>query len=152
MVENYDTLKPFFSIVIPTYNCADYLKRALNSVFSQTYQNFEVIVVDNSSTDNTDVVLESFNEKKITVIKVHNKGIIAYSRNKGIEFSKGEWIAFLDSDDVWLPTKLEKVRKSITNNPEAILVCHDEWHFDNEKKIKRLKYGTKENDLYPYHR
>ena len=141
-------MAPFVTVVIPTYNCADYLKRALNSVFSQTYQNFEVIVVDNSSTDNTEDVLSSFDDKRLTVIKVNNNGIIAHSRNKGIKNAKGEWIAFLDSDDVWLSTKLDKVRKSIINNPEAILVCHDEWHFDNKNKIKRLKYGTKEDDLY----
>ena len=85
-------MSPFFTVVIPTYNCADYLKRALNSVFSQTYQNFEIIVVDNSSTDHTKDVLRSFNDGRLMVIKVNNNGIIAYSRNKGIENAKGDWI------------------------------------------------------------
>ena len=111
---------PFFSVIIPTYNCADFLKRALSSVFIQTYQNFEVIVVDNSSTDNTEDVLNSFDDKKLTVKKVNNNGIIAHSRNKGIENAKGKWVAFLDSDDIWKPEKLEKVSHAIVNNPEVI--------------------------------
>ena len=70
MVTNYDTLKPFFSIVIPTYNCAEFLQRALESVFSQTYQDFEVIVVDNSSTDFTQNVLNSYSDPRINIIEV----------------------------------------------------------------------------------
>ena len=81
-------MSPFFTVVIPTYNCADYLERSLNSVFSQTYQDFEIIVVDNSSTDHTKDVLSSFNNERLIVIKVKNNGIIAHSRNKGIENAK----------------------------------------------------------------
>ena len=141
-------MAPFFTVVIPTYNCADYLERALNSVFSQTYQNFEVIVVDNSSTDHTEDVLNSFDDKRLTMIKVNNNGIIAYSRNKGIENAKGDWIAFLDSDDVWKLEKLEVIKDTIVNNPEAILVCHDEWHIVNNEKKNILKNGPGGNDLY----
>ena len=101
----------FFSVVIPTYNCAEYLKRALSSVFSQTYQDFEIIVIDNSSTDNTQNVIKSFDNQKLKVIRVNNKGIIGYSRNKGIEASKGTWIAFLDSDDRWLPEKFNSAEE-----------------------------------------
>ena len=129
----------FFSVVIPTYNCCELLKRALTSVFSQTYQNFEIIVVDNSSTDNTKTVVKNFKNDRIKYIEVNNNGVIAYSRNKGIENSRGEWIVFLDSDDVWKPEKLEKVGDAIIKNPGVILFCHDEWHVDNGKKINRLK-------------
>ena len=138
---------PFFSVIIPTYNCARFLKRALSSVISQTYQDFEIIVVDNSSTDDTQNVLESFADQKLNVITVNNNGIIAYSRNRGIENARGEWIALLDSDDIWKPEKLEKVREAINHNPEVILVCHDEWHVDNGQIKKRLKYGPS-TDLY----
>jgi len=139
---------PFFSVVIPTYNCAEFLERALKTVFSQTYQNFEVIVVDNSSTDNTNNVLKSFADNRLIVIKVNNHGNIAYSRNKGIRISKGNWVAFLDSDDVWKTNKLEKAKDAINHNPQFILVCHDEWHVDNGETNIRLKYGPAGPDMY----
>ena len=65
---------PFFSVVIPTYNCAELLNRSLSSVFSQTYQDFEIIVIDNSSTDNTQKVLKNISNQKLKVIRVNNKG------------------------------------------------------------------------------
>ena len=148
MVKNYDTLKPFFSIVIPTYNCAELLHRALKSVFSQSFQNFEIIVIDNSSTDYTQNVLNSYSDPKLKVLTVKNNGIIAYSRNKGIEKSKGDWVAFLDSDDVWKPGKLERVNESINQKQNAILLCHDEWHVVNGKIKARLKYGPETPDMY----
>jgi len=141
-------MSPFFSIIIPTYNCANLLNRALKSVFSQTFQDYEVIVIDNSSTDNTENVLYNYKDIRLKVIKVNNNGIIAISRNQGIDAAIGNWIAFLDSDDVWLYNKLDKVRQSISDNTKSILVCHDEWHFDNNKKIKRLNYGSDEDNLY----
>jgi len=148
MVTNYDTLKPFFSIVIPTYNCAEFLQRALESVFSQTYQDFEVIVVDNSSTDFTQNVLNSYSEPRINIIEVENDGIIAYSRNRGIENAKGEWIAFLDSDDVWKPEKLEKIKYAIKHNKDVILFCHNEWNVVNGKRKNRSRYGPAGKNLY----
>ena len=98
-----------FSIVIPTYNRASLLKRCLDSVKAQTYQNWEAIVVDNYSEDNTEEIVNSFNDKRIIYIKNHNNGIIAVSRNKAIDVAKGDWVAFLDSDDCWLSNKLERM-------------------------------------------
>jgi len=139
---------PFFSVVIPTYNCAGFLRKALTSVLSQTYQDFEIIVVDNSSTDNTDSVLKSFSKGKLNAIKVKNNGIIARSRNVGINKAKGQWIAFLDSDDIWHESKLEEVHKAIIQNTDAILFCHDEWKVVNGDKKNRLRYGPAVNNMY----
>lgn len=102
-----ETVTPLISIVIPTYNHAGYLGRALQSVLDQTYKNWEVIVIDNHSTDNTDEVMTRFSEPRITYLKIHNKSVIATSRNTGICKAKGEWVAFLDSDDWWTSDKLQ---------------------------------------------
>jgi glycosyltransferase involved in cell wall biosynthesis len=99
---------PLISVIIPTYNHAQYLGRALKSLLDQTYTNWEAIVIDNHSTDNTDEVMASFTDPSIIYLKMHNHGVIAASRNAGIRAAKGEWIAFLDSDDWWKPEKLTK--------------------------------------------
>jgi glycosyltransferase involved in cell wall biosynthesis len=98
---------PLVSVVIPTYNHAGYLGRALQSVLDQTYTNWEAIVIDNHSTDNTDEVIARFADSRITYLKIHNNGVIAASRNVGIRLAKGEWLAFLDSDDWWTNDKLQ---------------------------------------------
>lgn len=98
-----------FSIVIPTYNRANLLHRCLESILAQTYKNWEAIIVDNYSEDNTEDVVKSFNDSRIVYIKNHNYGVIAVSRNKAINIAKGDWIAFLDSDDYWCPNKLETI-------------------------------------------
>ena len=103
-------MKPFFSIIIPTYNQANFLKKCLNSVFKQTFKNFEVIIIDNSSTDHTKEILSKY-KKKIVYKKINNKGVIAKSRNIGIKNSNGNWVAFLDSDDTWKNNKLERKKK-----------------------------------------
>jgi len=99
--------KPFFSIVIPTYNRATLLKRCLDSIESQTYTKWEAIVVDNFSEDNTEEIVMSYKDDRIKFVKNHNYGIIAVSRNKAIDLALGDWICFLDSDDQWIPNKLE---------------------------------------------
>lgn len=98
---------PIVSIVIPTYNRAKDLNRALKSVQAQTYINWEALIVDNNSDDSTDEVVIGFNDKRMKLFKINNNGVIAASRNMGINQSVGEYIAFLDSDDWWLPQKLE---------------------------------------------
>ena len=95
----------FFSVVIPTYNCAEYLKRALSSVFSQTYQDFEIIVVDDGSTDDTSKVMQSFPGVKYIFTK-ENHGV-SRARNEGLTHAKGRYICFLDSDDLWDEKKLQ---------------------------------------------
>jgi glycosyltransferase involved in cell wall biosynthesis len=99
---------PLITVGIPSYNHAKFLAKSLNSVINQTYSNLEVIVVDNYSTDGTDDILSGFSDHRISVIKVNNEGSIAISRNTILHKSRGEWIAFLDSDDWWREDKLEK--------------------------------------------
>jgi len=115
--------KPLVSVVIPTYNHARYLGTALQSVLDQSYQNREIIVVDNHSTDNTDEIVASFDDSRITCLKIHNHGVIAASRNAGIRDAKGDWIAFLDSDDWWAHDKLKVCVDMI--DEQVDLVYHD---------------------------
>lgn len=98
-----------FSIVIPTYNRAGTIKRCLDSVVQQTYSNWEAIVVDNFSEDNTEEIVKSYNDSRILYYKNHNYGIIAVSRNYAIDRASGDWICFLDSDDSWATDKLEQL-------------------------------------------
>ena len=98
---------PKVSIILPTFNRANLIIKAIESVLNQTYQNFELIIVDNHSTDNTNEIVNSFKDKRIKYFKYNNKNIIAKSRNYGIKKSIGKYIAFLDSDDWWKKNKLE---------------------------------------------
>ncbi|EMO04349.1 glycosyltransferase-like protein, family 2 domain protein, partial [Leptospira interrogans serovar Icterohaemorrhagiae str. Verdun HP] len=102
-------MNPLVSVVIPTYNHSDFLKLSLASVINQTYLNWEAIVIDNHSNDNTDEVVSSFGNSKVRLTKIKNNGVISVSRNLGIKEAKGDWISFLDSDDLWFPNKLERV-------------------------------------------
>lgn len=96
------------SVIIPTYNRAHLVGRAVQSVLNQTYQNFEVIVVDDGSVDNTEEVVKNFNNEIIRYIRHKENGGGAAARNTGIREAEGEYIAFLDDDDEWLPEKLKK--------------------------------------------
>jgi glycosyltransferase involved in cell wall biosynthesis len=117
------TKSELVSVVIPTYNHAHFLGRALKSVLDQSYQNWEAIVIDNHSQDNTDEVVGRFVDPRINLLKIHNNGVIAASRNIGIRAAKGEWIAFLDSDDWWMPNKLSECIKM--SNESVDFLYHD---------------------------
>lgn len=96
------------SIIMPSYNTAAFIKETIQSVLNQTYTNWELIIVDDCSTDYTDKVVKSFFDQRIRYYKnVANAGA-AVSRNRALREAKGRWIAFLDSDDIWKPEKLEK--------------------------------------------
>jgi len=99
---------PKVSVIIPTYNRAHLVGRAIRSVLNQTYQDFEIIVVDDHSTDNTEEVVKSFNDPRIRYIRHEKNRGGSAARNTGIRAARGEYIAFLDDDDYWLPTKVEK--------------------------------------------
>jgi glycosyltransferase involved in cell wall biosynthesis len=114
--------KPKVSIVIPAYNVGKYLPDTLESVWHQTFTDFEVILVDDGSTDNTKEWVSQIKNPRFKFISQTNQGASA-ARNRGILASQGEYIAFLDADDLWAPTKLETHVSFLEQNPEVGLVC-----------------------------
>lgn len=97
------------SIIMPSYNTADYISESIKSVQAQTYTNWELIIVDDCSTDNTDEIVGAFlGDRRIRYLKNERNSGAAVSRNRALREAKGRWIAFLDSDDLWVPEKLEK--------------------------------------------
>tara|TARA_R110002126_G_scaffold110918_1_gene248364 strand:- start:78165 stop:79052 length:888 start_codon:yes stop_codon:yes gene_type:complete len=144
-------MKSLVSIIIPTYNRALELKRALESVIEQTYQNWECLIVDNNSTDNTDEIIQEFDDKRIKLFKINNHGIIAASRNKAIQEAKGEYIAFLDSDDWWKPSKLEVSLEYLERG--ADVVYHGLWcmHKMNQTALRKRQVGSRTVIVPVYH-
>lgn len=126
--------KPLFSIIIPTYNHAAFLKKALDSIIGQTYSNWEAIVINNYSTDATESIVEGFKDPRIKLVNFKNQGIIAAARNKGLELSSGSYVAFLDSDDYWYSQKLEKCL-NFMNEHNCDFICHGENLIENDKTI-----------------
>lgn len=97
------------SIIMPSYNTAEYISASIASVQEQTYTDWELIIVDDCSTDNTDEIVKPFlSDKRIKYIKNETNSGAAVSRNRALREAKGKWVAFLDSDDLWLPMKLER--------------------------------------------
>jgi glycosyltransferase involved in cell wall biosynthesis len=125
--------KPLVSIIIPTFNREKELERAINSVLSQTFTNWEICIIDNNSTDNSIQLINRYNDSRIRVFMIHNNGIIGASRNLGIKKSKGKYLAFLDSDDWWSSRKLEKSIK-VLEQGDASLVYHDLYTVNNENQ------------------
>jgi len=143
------SMKPLISVVIPTYNDAHHLKRSVGSVLSQSYSNFEVIVVDNSSLDNTKAVLDAFKDERIKYFLINNKGSIAASRNLGIRNASGSWVAFLDSDDFWYKDKLTAMFCSdfCSENFEAI--SHNVLTVDvNGDELRKMVCGPFTDTFY----
>lgn len=114
---------PLVSIILPTYNRAKMLERAIASIIAQHYTNWELIIVDNYSVDKTEEVIAQFNDGRIKVLKIQNDGSIGKSRNYGIHNASGEWVAFIDSDDWWLPNKLTVCIDACSDNVD--LIYHD---------------------------
>ena len=133
---------PKISVIIPTYNREDYISETIQSVLNQTYKDFEIIVIDDGSTDNTKKRLEPYLSKiKLIEQRNHERAV---SRNKGVKNSSGEYIAFLDSDDLWAKDKLEKQVEVLDNKRDTILVYGQCLRVNEKsKKIKTAKRQTK---------
>ncbi len=121
----------FVSVIIPTYNRAYILSRAIKSVLNQTFKNWELIIVDDGSTDETPRLITRY---PVIYVKTRRKGV-ASARNTGLKKAKGEFIAFLDSDDAFLPEKLEKQVRFFEKHPDYFLVQTEEKWFKAGKRI-----------------
>lgn len=132
--------KDLVSIITPTYNCAKFIGATIESVLNQTYQNFEMIIVDDASKDNTEEVVKSFKDKRIKYIRLSKNSGPAVARNRAMEEAKGKYMAFLDSDDLWKKEKLEKQINFIKKNKYKI-ICSDYEQIDEE--------GNKLNKIIP---
>jgi glycosyltransferase involved in cell wall biosynthesis len=128
------------SVVIPTYNRARDLRRALASVISQSWQDLEILVVDNHSEDETARVVEAFHEQRMQLLSVHNHGVIGVSRNLGVAHASGAYVAFLDSDDWWLPAKLERCMREL--DAGADVVYHDLYLARTSSSRRRLRRAS----------
>ena len=132
--------KDLVSIITPTYNCAKFIGATIESVLNQTYQNFEMIIVDDASKDNTEEVVKSFKDKRIKYIRLSKNSGPAVARNRAMEEARGKYMAFLDSDDLWKREKLEKQINFIKKNKYKI-ICSDYEQIDEE--------GNKLNKIIP---
>lgn len=129
--------KPLVSIIVPVYNCEKYVGRCLDSIVNQTYNDIEVIVVNDGSTDNTQRICEEYDEK-YDVIHLYNQENhgVSYSRNFAIKMSKGEYIQFTDSDDYMNEYMIEKMVDSAVDNDSDIVFCEYAYEYEENKKKK----------------
>lgn len=156
-----EVFQPKLSVVIPAYNRAHCILRTLQSVFDQTYQNFEIIVIDDGSKDNTEEVLQPYLDR-LTYIKQENRGL-AGTRTRAIELANTDWIAFLDSDDLWIEDNLETHVAALAQDPSLILNTTnslifrehigeetDLWEYNGCRSIYQQEQFTLKDPLVPY--
>lgn len=124
----------FFSVIIPTYDRKPFLKKAVDSVLTQSYSDLELIVIDDGSSDGTDSLLSSYSDERITYVYQENQGV-SCARNKALEIAKGKFIAFLDSDDWWKPEKLSVAHKYIKKYPGIKIFHTNETWFRGGKLL-----------------
>ena len=140
-------MPPLISVIIPTFNRAAWVREAVDSVLAQTFQDFELIVVDDGSTDATGEELGSYGDR-LRIIYQARQGVSA-ARNRGLEMAAGEWLAFLDSDDLWLPQKLETQVDFLNRNPRAEICQTEEiWIRHGRRVNPREKHRKPSGDIF----
>jgi len=130
---------PRISIIIPTYNHSEYIGAAIDSVLAQTFKDWELIIVNNYSTDDTEEKVKAYKDSRICLVNYSNDGIVARSRNYGISLAHGELLAFLDSDDIWLPQKLAVQVAALMRNSDLLGVCSAMRLFPGEVRTPLVK-------------
>lgn len=131
-------MKPLFSVIVPTYNRAEFICGCIDSVLSQTFKSFELVVIDDGSTDATQKLISEYDCDKIKYVKRNHSGV-STARNTGIANSSGSYLCFLDSDDRWDETKLEKTANYISKFPDIHVFHTDEIWFKNGKILNQKK-------------
>lgn len=142
----------FFTVVVPAYNSTQFINECLESISQQTFADYDVVVVDDGSDDDTGARVADWSnrhpERSLLLCRQPNKGIGA-ARNAGVLRAQGEFVAFLDADDRWLERKLEQVAGHLARHPELDVVCHDEWCINRTGHRRLLRHGpyTRYEDL-----
>jgi glycosyltransferase involved in cell wall biosynthesis len=131
------------SIVMPNYNCAKFIKETIQSVIEQTYSNWEILFVDDCSTDKSIAIAESFDDERIKIFKNEKNSGAAVSRNKALREARGKWIAFLDSDDIWEKDKLEKQISFMRENNYSFSYAKYKEISETGEELKRIVSGPK---------
>lgn len=140
---------PVFTIIISTYNRQDLLPVAIESVLRQGFGDFELIVIDNGSTDNTRSVVDKIRDCRVKYLRnPRPTKSCDVPRNIGMRMARGCFIAFLDDDDVWYPERLEKVKKAFDENSDISCVCHDEKRRINGRLAGIIHCGPWSEDIY----
>ena len=124
--------RPTVSVVIPTYNRANFLPATIQSVLDQTFSDFEILVIDDGSTDNTDQIVRQISDDRVIYIRQSHSGLPAVGRNKALAHARGRYIAFLDSDDLWLPQKLARQVKYMDSHPNIAMTYTNAYAFTND--------------------
>lgn len=131
------------SVIIPLYNKAHTIVNTLNTVLNQTYHDFEVVIVNDGSTDNgVEVIKHNFNDSRIRIINQENAGVSA-ARNRGIQESRGKWISFLDADDEWMPNYLETVYQIINNCDDDVMIITGRFQQNFRTKFRTFNIPKK---------
>ena len=138
----------FFSVVIPTYNRRPFLEKAVDSVLNQTYRNFELIIIDDGSSDGTKEFISNHEDSRIRYIYQNNSGV-SHARNRALKLTKGNYIAFLDSDDFWTEEKLEKTADHVKASPDISIFHTDEvWYRKGKLLSQRKKHKKPTGHVY----
>ena len=145
-------MSPFFSIVIPVFNREERILKTVKSCLIQTYTDFEVIVIDDCSTDSTISRLSTLFDKRVKVYRNESNSERCFSRNKGVQLSMGEYVCFLDSDDLYMPDHLERLHQFIKSNKENNFMLFANSFVKNDKGelIKRIVPELNEADVFDY--
>jgi len=139
---------PEISVIVTTFNRAHMVSQTINSILAQTCEDFELIIVDNESVDNTEKVITSYSDKRLRYFKNPNNGIVAVNRNFGIQQSQGTYIAFCDDDDLWLPDKLERQLTEFNRDSYVGMVCSNAINFDDKRQYgNRIKPKLDDRDF-----
>ena len=138
-------MKPTVSIITPCYNCEKWISETIESVLNQTFKDYEMLIVDDMSTDETKKIVTKYQAKdnRIKLINLNKKGGASGARNKALELAQGRYIAFLDGDDLWKPTKLEKQIEYMQKNGIAFSYTDYEYIDENGKPLNIIRIAPK---------
>lgn len=143
-------MTPQISIILPAYNAEQYLSVAIESILRQTFYDFEFIIINDGSSDNTENIILSYKDPRIRFIKNEQNLKLIKTLNKGIDLARGKYIARMDADDIALPTMLEECFKFFENHPEYSIVAPSVYNMDNEGKTYKKGAECYSPDILPY--